>query len=84
MRTVTFTMLYAIVVSADPVCIGNLLRISELFDVPVEEALANYKILDPDEIQPAAQFIRKCIRLNPEHRPSACDLLSDDWLKEIE
>ena len=38
MRTVTFTMLYAIVVSADPVCIGNLLRISELFDVPVEEA----------------------------------------------
>lgn len=64
-------------------CVGNLLRVDELFDVPVEQALSNYKILLPEQIEPAAQFIRKCIRLNPEDRPSAQDLLMDDWLDDI-
>ena len=71
------------VTSAYTSCAGNLLRVDELFVTPVEEALANYKILPPEQIEPAAQFIRKCIRLNPEDRPSAQDLLSDDWLRDI-
>jgi serine/threonine-protein kinase SRPK3 len=59
---------------------GNLFNIDELFDTPVEHALANYNILPLEEVEPAAKFIRRCIKLNPEDRPSAEALLHDSWL----
>jgi len=59
---------------------GKLLRIDELFPVSLEEAIANYKLLDNDEIQPAATFIRDCIRFDPKDRPTAEALTIHPWL----
>jgi hypothetical protein len=61
-------------------CIGNLLRISTLYPVPLEEAIANYKVLTPEQIVPVASFIRACIRLDPAEQASAEELQVHDWL----
>ena len=60
---------------------GKLLRISDLYPVSIETALANYKILPEEEITPAAAFIRECLRLNSSDRPSAKELELHPWLK---
>lgn len=62
---------------------GNLLRIQELFNVPVENALENYKTVSLDEAKSAASFIRDCIRLEPSERRSAASLLEHPWLRNI-
>lgn len=62
---------------------GNLLRVNELFPVAIEDALRNYKILPQEEVAPAAEFIRYCIRLDPHERPSAEELLQHSWLRPV-
>ena len=54
----------------------------ELFFVPVRDALSNYNVLNPQETEPAAEFIHACIRLDPAHRPSAEELLHHPWLRD--
>lgn len=34
------------------------------------------------EIGPAAEFIRACLHLNPQERPSAATLRNHSWLKK--
>jgi hypothetical protein len=41
--------------------------------------LINYKVLHPDDVAPAAQFIRLCLRLDPAQRLTAEELAVDDW-----
>lgn len=61
-------------------CLGKLLRISQLFPVTLEEAIINYGIPEA-EATGAASFIRACLRLNPEDRSSADDLETHEWLE---
>ena len=58
---------------------GRMHRVDEFFYVPVEDALRNYRVLPEEQIVPAAKFIRKCIALDPQHRPTAEALLADEW-----
>ncbi|KAF9471267.1 kinase-like protein [Pholiota conissans] len=52
-------------------------------DVPsIEERLAELNVSFKD-ILPAATFIRRCLTLDPSVRPSASQLLQDDWLKDV-
>lgn len=60
--------------------VGKLHRISELFPVTIEDALRNYKVLTEEEIQPAADFIRACVRLDPSERLTAEEMLQHPWL----
>ncbi|KIP04132.1 hypothetical protein PHLGIDRAFT_206381 [Phlebiopsis gigantea 11061_1 CR5-6] len=60
---------------------GSLHRVSDLFPVSIEDALRNYDILSSEEIGPAADFIRACIRLDPRDRPTAKELASHPWLR---
>ncbi|GJE90011.1 kinase-like protein [Phanerochaete sordida] len=62
---------------------GDLLRVPELFYVKLEDALANYKTLIDDEVGPAAEFIKACIRLEPADRPTAEALQAHPWLTGI-
>jgi serine/threonine-protein kinase SRPK3 len=52
--------------------------------VGLEQALINYKVLHPDDVAPAAQFIRSCLRLDPAQRLTAEQLAADDWLMMAE
>ena len=61
-----------------------MLRVDTFFDVSIEQALRHYNILPEEEIGPAARFIRKCIRLDPQNRPSAEQLVRDDWFSMVE
>ena len=65
----------------NPFMPGNLLRIDEIFSGSVAVALKNYATLKPEDIQPAADFITSCLRLDPLKRPSARELQLAPWLK---
>lgn len=39
---------------------------------------------DASDLQAAAAFIRRCMAIDPSARPSAEDLLQDDWLKDLD
>ena len=57
--------------------LGNLLRIDSLIPVSIEEALSNYGV---EDIGPTAQFIRDCLRFDPDERPSIKEIQSHTWL----
>lgn len=61
---------------------GNLLRAPELTPVSLEAAMASYKIpnLSEDEIHLAADFIRACLKFDPEERATAEDLRMHKFL----
>ncbi|KAJ3569389.1 hypothetical protein NP233_g5080 [Leucocoprinus birnbaumii] len=47
---------------------------------PIEDVLRALEVMDEDKIPNTANFIRKCLTLDPKLRPSAQELLRDDWL----
>lgn len=46
----------------------------------LEEMIAHHNVLRTDDVKPAANFIRTCLQLEPNKRPSATDLLNHRWL----
>jgi serine/threonine protein kinase len=44
----------------------------------MEDALK--EVLDPDRVDHTMKFIRSCLRLDPQLRPSAVELAISDWL----
>ncbi|KAI0806864.1 kinase-like domain-containing protein [Fomes fomentarius] len=63
---------------------GNLRRVSELIPVPLETAMANYKVpgLAEDEIKKAADFIRACLRFDYKERATAEELKGHTFLAD--
>ena len=54
-----------------------------LFPKAIEICLRAYKVMDEKEITPAAIFIQKCLTIDPRARPTALELLDDEWLKDV-
>jgi serine/threonine-protein kinase SRPK3 len=63
--------------------IGGVLRIAKLPHTPIEKCLDTYKRLKPGELRPAADFMRRCLTIDPVTRPTANELLEDEWLKDV-
>ncbi|THH21556.1 hypothetical protein EW146_g10 [Bondarzewia mesenterica] len=63
---------------------GNLLRIKQLVPVGIEATLKDVSSLADYDIPPAAEFIRACLCLDPDDRPSAEQLLRHQWMKGAE
>lgn len=59
---------------------GKLLRIDQMFPSSFERAMLNYGLPEA-EVAAAARFIRDCLRLNPQERASAKDLIAHPWLE---
>jgi serine/threonine-protein kinase SRPK3 len=62
--------------------VGSLLRVAELFPQSIESCLANYLVLGEDEVAGIAGFMRRCLTIDPSARPTASELLEDNWLKD--
>jgi serine/threonine-protein kinase SRPK3 len=65
-------------------CVGSLLRIDQLVPVGIEATLKDVSDLADCDINPAAEFIRACLRLDPDDRPTAAQLLEHPWMKGAE
>ncbi|PPQ72308.1 hypothetical protein CVT24_004585, partial [Panaeolus cyanescens] len=63
---------------------GNLIHIDELIPVKIEQAMSNYNIpgLSQEDIAESADFIRACLHLDHEKRPTAGELLKHSFLKK--
>jgi serine/threonine-protein kinase SRPK3 len=62
---------------------GKLLRVKKLYPRSIEDCIAHYKRVDDNDIAPAATFIRRCLTIDPSARPSASELLQDEWLSDV-
>ncbi|KAF7761326.1 hypothetical protein Agabi119p4_10735 [Agaricus bisporus var. burnettii] len=61
---------------------GALLHTNEHFQPsPIEDLFRVLGALKEEEIPGAANFIRRCLTLDPRLRPTAQELLNDQWLK---
>lgn len=49
----------------------------------IENSFVNYPFYGKVEAGKAADFIRRCLRLNPADRPTAAQLLEDEWLQGV-
>ncbi|KAG8811260.1 hypothetical protein FRC17_002547, partial [Serendipita sp. 399] len=60
---------------------GTLLRISGIQHIPLEKVIGQYSHIDPMSIAPIARFMRRCLTIDPLSRPTAQELLEDEWLQ---
>ncbi|KAF9514809.1 hypothetical protein BS47DRAFT_1328588 [Hydnum rufescens UP504] len=61
---------------------GTLARIPDLTPTPIESILQQYSaLLLEEDLKPAADFIRACIRIDPEERPPAETLVGHEWMR---
>ena len=49
---------------------------------PLRKLLDSFSELG-DEIEPAEQFLRRCLQLNPSKRATAKELAGDPWLASV-
>ncbi|PPQ84500.1 hypothetical protein CVT24_006694 [Panaeolus cyanescens] len=61
---------------------GNLINIKDLIPVKIEKAMRNYNIpgLSQEDITESADFIRSCLHLDHEKRPTADELVKHSFL----
>ena len=61
---------------------GNLLRVKDIGPVSLEQLIKHLKPrLTEDEVREFAEFLKPIIRLDPDTRPPASELLKHPWLK---
>ena len=47
---------------------------------PLHKLLKTFSELAEEDIEPAERFLRRCLRLTPEERATAKELVDDPWL----
>ncbi|KAG2063125.1 kinase-like protein [Suillus decipiens] len=61
--------------------LGSLHRVHDLFPNTIENRLRLYNVMEEKDISPAAAFIGRCLTIDPHARPTALELLDDEWFK---
>ncbi|KAG5635952.1 hypothetical protein H0H81_009577 [Sphagnurus paluster] len=59
---------------------GKLLCTAPTTPKTLEAAIAEHRTVNKNDVDPVAAFIRRCLTLDPAERPSAAELLKDEWL----
>ncbi|TFK33777.1 kinase-like protein [Crucibulum laeve] len=62
----------------------NLRTSPPLIKYPLEVAIRRYKVIEEPDIYSTAALMRRCLRLNPENRASASELLVDPWFSGVD
>ncbi|KAG9004998.1 hypothetical protein FRB90_010615 [Tulasnella sp. 427] len=68
----------------DPKHPGKLRAFSELGPLSMIEYLQKWSKANMEELEKSWTFISKCYTLDPAKRPTAAELLGDEWLKDVE
>ncbi|KAF8651833.1 hypothetical protein AX16_004633 [Volvariella volvacea WC 439] len=56
-----------------------------IFDVDIEVFFKECSAIESDkDIKATADFVRRCLKLNPQNRPTAEELLKDPWFDDVE
>ena len=63
---------------------GQLKKGPNVFNWPIEARFDELKVVSREEATAAASLIRRCLCLDPAHRPTAAELLSDCWFNGVE
>ncbi|KAG1855329.1 kinase-like protein [Suillus subalutaceus] len=50
-----------------------------IFDNPFAASLRNYKVIKEEDVIATAKIMQRCLRLNPDDRATAMELLQDPW-----
>lgn len=48
----------------------------------IDDCLGTYRRLNEEDIGPTAVFMRRCLTIDLASRPTAFELLEDEWLKD--
>lgn len=63
---------------------GQLKKNPYTFHWPIKERLEELKVLFDEEATATGNLIGRCLRLDPAHRSTAAELLSDPWFDGVE
>jgi len=63
---------------------GRLKKEPTLFLWPIETRLNNLRAVSDEEATGVVSLIKRCLRLDPAHRSTAAELLSDPWFDGVE
>ncbi|KAG9227124.1 hypothetical protein CCMSSC00406_0010228 [Pleurotus cornucopiae] len=55
-----------------------------IFDYGIEYNIGRLEIMSWNDTLPISEFIWRCLRLNPDERATATDLLDDEWFAGVE
>lgn len=60
---------------------GSLIHTKDFRHMSIEDYLRSRETMGERDIGSAAAFIRRCLTIDPSARPTALELLGDEWLK---
>ena len=63
---------------------GQLKKNPYLIDWPIKARIDELKRVSDDEAAATASLVERCLHLNPAHRCTAAELLSDPWFNGVE
>jgi serine/threonine protein kinase len=67
-----------------PIPSGQLKKNPEIFNWPINTRIAELKVVSDDEATATASLMERCLHLNPTHRSTAAELLSDGWFNGVD
>ncbi|TDL19552.1 kinase-like protein [Rickenella mellea] len=56
----------------------------EIFNWPIKARIDERKVVSDEEAEATVRLIERCLRLDPEHRSTASELLSDPWFNGVD
>lgn len=62
---------------------GSLKKNPEIFTWSIALWINQHKVVSPEEGEIMAKFLERCLRLNPEDRATAAELVNDPWLGDV-
>ena len=63
---------------------GQLKKNPDVFNFPIKVRIDDLKLASDEEATATVKLVERCLRLDPAHRPTAAELLSDPWFDGVE
>lgn len=67
-----------------PFPLGQLKKNPEVLNWPIKARIDELNVVSDEEAAATVSLIERCLHLDPAHRPTAAELLSDSWFNGVE